>query len=300
MAVIPNTYWAFGKAIYSEIDLSNFLPLCDEPAQWFIYRKAINESPKKRTKIYRQGLNATYHTYGQTQVLNWEEKIKFAISQTNTLWVDSQLSTAETALFTLAEGLGLLLIRNHHFLLHASAVAFEGKALVFCGVSGAGKSTTAAGFVEKEAQLLTDDLTLIQIIDHQVVVVPAYPQLKLWDDVLPSIDKSLLEHSPEGKSKYLMGLSAIPLIKTPVPLSEIVILQKPSSKKVKTLNSLMDKIKALTAYFPMPSSLLKGHYAKQHFETSVAIAKQCVLKKISRPQSLEELAVMVNQYKTKS
>lgn len=67
--------------------------------------------------------------------------------------------------------------------LHGSAIEVNGKAVMFSGVCGAGKSTTAAAFYRKGYTLITDDVCVIQLSpDRTPEIVPSYPRLKLFDD----------------------------------------------------------------------------------------------------------------------
>ena len=68
--------------------------------------------------------------------------------------------------------------------MNASAIATERGSAVFMGLSGAGKSTLAAGFHKRGYRVLTDDLCAISFRAGQPMVWPAYPQLKLWPNVL--------------------------------------------------------------------------------------------------------------------
>jgi hypothetical protein len=54
--------------------------------------------------------------------------------------------------------LGALLARRGFFTLHSSAINVNGKAILFCGKSGAGKSTTAAYFEMQGHPLISDDI----------------------------------------------------------------------------------------------------------------------------------------------
>lgn len=89
--------------------------------------------------------------------------------------------------FVLGSGFGALLHQRGDFVLHASAVARDGRAIAFCGVSGAGKSTLAAALCRKGYALATDDLCVIGFNAHGVPVVqPDGRRLKLWKE---SIDQ---------------------------------------------------------------------------------------------------------------
>ena len=58
--------------------------------------------------------------------------------------------------------------------LHASAVAIEGRAILFVGESGSGKSTAAAEMCMRNgAELLADDVTLLEVSGDGVHVLPS-------------------------------------------------------------------------------------------------------------------------------
>jgi len=56
--------------------------------------------------------------------------------------------------------------------LHASAVAMDGKVVAFSGVSGAGKTSSARAFARAGAQLICEDKLLVQIRETGAVVAP--------------------------------------------------------------------------------------------------------------------------------
>lgn len=74
------------------------------------------------------------------------------------LGVDSLLRTT-AQLFGLYQGLGLVL--------HSSSVERDGRAFVFIGRSGAGKSTAALNSVDRGARVLSDDMTFIHVGGRQ-------------------------------------------------------------------------------------------------------------------------------------
>src|SRR5262249_35255084 len=70
-------------------------------------------------------------------------------------------------------------------LLHASAVARGGRAAVFAGTSGAGKSTTALACVVSGMEFLGDDACLLDVaVDGAPVVHPVYGFAKLEADAV--------------------------------------------------------------------------------------------------------------------
>ncbi len=69
--------------------------------------------------------------------------------------------------------------------LHASGVELAGRALLFLGPSGQGKSTLAAALVATGALLFTDDCAVIHAPDGALIVEPSYPSARLWP---PSVE----------------------------------------------------------------------------------------------------------------
>jgi hypothetical protein len=64
---------------------------------------------------------------------------------------------------------------------HGSAVAVRGRAHIFVGRSGVGKSTLARylGQLGGDIVLLTDDITPLALLNNKLVCLPQFPQLKL-------------------------------------------------------------------------------------------------------------------------
>jgi len=77
---------------------------------------------------------------------------------------------------------GILLYLRGTTCLHASAVAYEGRALVFVGPAEAGKSTLAAAFARGGDRVLTDDVLAIERRGSDVVARPGIPRIGLWPE----------------------------------------------------------------------------------------------------------------------
>jgi hypothetical protein len=110
--------------------------------------------------------------------------------------VESSLEDAST--YLLGPVLGLLLRIRGVTCLHASAVAIGGRAVVFVGSAGAGKSTTAAALARRGFAALSDDIVALSEIDGIFRVMPAYPYLSLWPE---SVD--MLYGSPEALPRFI-------------------------------------------------------------------------------------------------
>ena len=72
---------------------------------------------------------------------------------------------------------------------HASAVAAAAGAVLFLGTKGSGKSSLAGALVARGYDLLSDELTGVALdADGRPEVLPAFPQLRLRQDVLDALD----------------------------------------------------------------------------------------------------------------
>ena len=114
-------------------------------------------------------------------------------------------------------------------LVHATAIAIEGEAILLRGPPGAGKSDLALRLIEGGARLLADDQALLRRADNHVLVrAPAAisglievrgvgivrvdsldeAPLTLVVDLVPSVQ---VERIPDNRFEVVLGLS-IPLI----------------------------------------------------------------------------------------
>lgn len=91
--------------------------------------------------------------------------------------------------FLLGPALGTLLHLRGELVLHASCVAWKGKAAAFLGDTEFGKSTIAATFLEADWELVADDVTLVRVQGGSAVVVPGYPRMKVWPESLRALGR---------------------------------------------------------------------------------------------------------------
>ena len=88
--------------------------------------------------------------------------------------------------YLLGTCMGALLMLRNTLPLHGSAVVIDGRAYAFLGDSGVGKSTLAAALVHQGYPLVSDDViaTTARESDAAPLVMPAYPQQKLWGGIV--------------------------------------------------------------------------------------------------------------------
>ena len=131
-------------------------------------------------------------------------------------------------IFVTGTMLSAILYQRGAFLLHGSAVVWNGRAFIFCGPSGAGKSTLASALCRAGCEFLSDDLSMIQ--PDATGVPSVYPDgraIRLYTD---SIERLGLEGAVGSRVRQMIDKyhvtppSGEALIADSVPIGGIYIV----------------------------------------------------------------------------
>ncbi|MGH9700667.1 MAG: HPr kinase/phosphorylase [Candidatus Acidiferrales bacterium] len=137
-------------------------------------------------------------------------------------------SLEDAASYLLGPVLGLLLRLRGTTCLHASAVEIHGRAVIFPGEEGAGKSTTAAALARRGHAVLSDDVVALAERDGIFLVLPAYPYLSLWEDsvkMLYGAEDALPAFSPNFDKRMLsLATHNLRFEKQALPLGAVFLL----------------------------------------------------------------------------
>lgn len=191
-------------------------------------------------------------------------------------------------LYLLGTCMGTLLLQKKILCLHGSAVAIDGKAYAFVGESGAGKSTIAAAFAVKGYQLISDDVIAINFDDqNNPLVMPSYPQQKLWEESLIEFGMNSKNYKPlfERETKY-----AVPVknpIKVPIPLAGVIelnVLENDSTINYERLDGL-HRVQTLFRHTYRSSFIRKLELSNWHFREIVKLINKIKMSKLSRPKN---------------
>lgn len=99
------------------------------------------------------------------------------------------IAAEDLTAFLTGSVLGILLHLRQSVVLHASAVLVGDRAVLFCGASGAGKSTICAALGKRGYPMLSDDLcVLAQGADGHLWVESDGRQHKLWERSVRGLD----------------------------------------------------------------------------------------------------------------
>ncbi|HEX5656409.1 MAG TPA: hypothetical protein VFX59_04405 [Polyangiales bacterium] len=188
----------------------------------------------------------------------------------------------------LGQSLAHLLWQRDVFTLHASVLGLSGHHVAFVGVSGEGKSTTAAALTAHGHTLVCDDVAAIQ--DGQVL--PGFPRMRLYEDVLRGVGEEPSEHPQvhsqiEKRSKRVQHFA-----RAPVNLERIFVLATGDSFSAQELppqEALMELMRH--TYCAHQYAPLYGF--KQHMERAAQIARAVPVFRLSRPKDLARLPEFV-------
>lgn len=206
-----------------------------------------------------------------------------------------QATEDEVRLFLLGSCLGALLHQRGILAMHASAIAVKQGAVLFVGPSGHGKSTVLGSLLRRGYPMIADDVAGIVLDEQgQPLVLPAYPQVKLWHDAC----KQLEQPTAELRAVRLeLEKYAVPMhhqfVTQSVPLFAVYVLATHNQPEIK-LEALEDSEKFQV--------FLRNTYRQRfldglqmrlpHFRLTTAAAKVAHVKRITRPTApflLEEL-----------
>ncbi|GAB3968366.1 hypothetical protein GCM10028806_12230 [Spirosoma terrae] len=292
-------YWAFGLTLQSDISFDTVLQPSSTPVDIVISENLVPEKANQQTRIYRRGVQAKFGLSNQDFLLNWAGIGRFKSSEGKR--IDYQNLGADEGtlrLFLLSEVIGLTLFQRGLFLLHGSAVQVGDEALVFLGIPGAGKSTTAAAFAKAGHIVLSDDLVAIQLIDNKAHVIPAFGQYKIWQATIDGlgINNLVLEPSFEGATKYLVNQPFDKFPNQPIPLREITLLYPPKSRIADGVINPLHAPVELIRHFPLPKQLVKPSYLPKHFQDAISIARSARLTQMKRKATFSLLEEWVNSF----
>lgn len=141
----------------------------------------------------------------------------------------------------------LPLVLNHRGkeVLHGAAVATPYGACAFVGRTGSGKSTLAASFLASGHSVLTDDCVILDACGNDIVIVPAYPGLRLWDDAIAALFEASGSYAPvthyNPKLRFTDAASTTAFCPSTTPLAGIYVLDADETEQVAASASTVER-----------------------------------------------------------
>jgi hypothetical protein len=174
--------------------------------------------------------------------------------------------------------------------LHASAVAGDGRALLFVGDSWSGKSSTAAAFSTLGYSLLSDDIVRIDDRGDDVVAYPCQPRLNVWGD-----SAAALFGASDGDAYRKRSVDALDagyrFQDTPVPIEAVYVLaEREQGVRRPVVRGLAprDALIALVQHTHGGSFLDRGMRARE-LELIARLVETVPVRELAFGDSLEDL-----------
>ena len=194
----------------------------------------------------------------------------------------------------LGPAMALILHQRGRFVLHASAIAINGRAVAFLGGNGSGKSTMAAALHTRGHDLLADDVTAAHLGSSSCpTVLPSFPQFKLWPDSAVALGKvpevmPLLHPDLEKRSCYVAERFA----DMSLPLRRLYVLAAGLTPEIEPL-SPREALEALLHHWygiRFGGRFLQVVGIAPHFLQCASLASKINFRLLKRPPSLGSLS----------
>jgi hypothetical protein len=223
----------------------------------------------------------------------WAQLGKFRVRGGNEIIVDPCAGVEERLLRLplLGTVLAVLLHQRRWLVLHASAVAISGEALIFIGNKEHGKSTLAATLYGRGHHLIADDVVAVSVDDlGRPIVMPGFPQFKLYPEALLSSlgdDHTLLPQLAEGYEKRGRRVTDR-FTQQPLPLKGVYALARGPVLRLKPLASRTALLSLIANSYMarFGSQLLQGEEAAAHLHQCARVVSKVAICRLERPCAL--------------
>ncbi len=203
---------------------------------------------------------------------------------------------SDIGIFVTGTVFGILLHQRRQTVLHASAVKVGGKAILFCGSSGAGKSTMAAALGNAGYPLLNDDISVIgRDGDDAPVTHSDGRQLKLWQEAADALGLSdrLGDSVRDGLSKhYVTPRSSVG---ETLSIGAVYVLReaRPPLKNGITRLNIADAAHAVTANAYRPFLVAAMNQKSLYLQVAMAISKSAGVFLLTRSKDFAGISEIV-------
>ncbi len=208
-------------------------------------------------------------------------------------------STSESFnVYLVTQALSFALVKCGLEPLHATAVAIDGKAALFLGDCGLGKSTLAAAFLQAGYRLLSDDLVVLHKPHAALLAYPGSPRIKLF----PRMAREFLGKAVAGvpmnpyTHKMIVPLKESQVCTDALPVGAVYALAPAS--EVRGGEVSLSAMSQREAFLTLVAStfnrtILDSARLRRQFEATRALANTLPVKKLSHPRSLDSLPAVL-------
>lgn len=185
-----------------------------------------------------------------------------------------------------------LLWQRDIFTLHASVVDIAGLYAGFVGVSGEGKSTTAAALEAHGHALVCDDIAALTEQAGRLHVLPAFPRIRLYADSVESVGDDPTRHPWVHPHIDKRSKSIARFVSHPVPLHRLYVLATGDTLSIERIPTGAALIELLRhTYYAHQYAPLYGF--KHQLEQAARVVKEVPVYRLTRPKDLARLPELV-------
>jgi hypothetical protein len=295
------SYFAFGLQVQSPFPLPQLMD-CSGEADVVISLGPVSEPHSSALVV--PPISGLVAASSEEYHFHWENIGKFSVREGKYVQIEPALDVPEQVLHLPLLGVifATLLHQRGILVLHASAVNIEGQTAAFIGNKGWGKSTTAATLHGRGHTLITDDVLAISLANpDRPVVLPGFPQFKLWPEAAASSlgdnpdDVDTLPYLVEGSGFTKRARRAQANFSLePVPLGSIYVLAGGDSLQIVPLspNEALAQLVAHSYCSRFPKQMLSGLAGMRHFQQCAAVVNHASVKELQRQRDLEALPLV--------
>lgn len=287
-------YQAYGLIIKSTLELPELNSSQEIEANVTVRTEKLSSSPLS----IDDNVPHCYQLTAEGMYIYWEGVGTFLIKEGTEIIIEPVAETDEhrLRLFILGAAIGTILHQRGLLVLHGSGVDINGQAVVFVGNKAWGKSTIAANLNAKGHDLIGDDVIAIDLSSDKPMVLPAFPQLKLWPDAVASLGiqpenlPRLVSHLEKRDRRVNQCFSEQNL-----PLKQIYVLGKYPYLEIKLLKPQeIVRYLILNSYVTRFGNELLKVNQSSHFAKLTQIAQQISIHHLLRPTDLALLPATVD------
>ncbi len=280
----------YGLNVHSDIPLpgcTEVLPSID-PELWIRRGRVDAPEPDVAQQIR--------YTCRETKELlvNWRGYGRFAVTDNSEIIVDMEDGADLTGAGLLVTGplMAVALQRHGHVVLHGGAVETDGRAILFLGSSGIGKSTTVAAMLRHGYKFVTDDLCVLNPRGNRWWIERAPALVKLKNESLKALGEDPEIYPELGSSERKRHYTPSMTNADRLPLTAIALLGWGASPS-------LDRLSSGEAFFALRGNSFTIHINdklginEEHFAQCGEVARGIPVFRLTRPNDLERLEIAV-------
>jgi len=202
----------------------------------------------------------------------------------------AEVRREDIAIYLCGTVIGAVLHQRARIVLHASAVLVGNKAVLFCGASGAGKSTTAAALNKRGYALVSDDVCALDIdADGVAWVMPDGRNLKLWNQAVKELDVVAGDAVTRKIEKFYVEPGSV--LAKPVPVGALYALReaRPPAIAGITKPNVVDAAILLRTNAYRPLLVRCFGQRNDYFSAAVSLANQAGIYLLTRDKDFSQL-----------